>query len=300
MSELRRSRARVRVGFVCGVCALVVALLAASGSAGARVRLSESLLSQNTLSQNSEQVAYSAGLGFNRMMEADVAPARHLAGSPATCVARSRALGSSRVAYAALVRRVAVIRKAPLGSSPEVGRFGRLNQNGFRSVLAVIGRHSSSHCTTDWYRVGLPVLPNGTTGWVRAWAVQPYRVRSRVAVDLSQRRLRLYRDGKLALQTTIAVGAPATPTPLGRYFVNERYVLPDASGPFGPNALGISAHSDVLSHVWVEDGPIGIHGTNEPWSIGRAASHGCIRVPNSVMPRLFRLAPAGTPVVVSS
>jgi lipoprotein-anchoring transpeptidase ErfK/SrfK len=55
----------------------------------------------------------------------------------------------------------------------------------------------------------------------------------------------------------------------------------------------------VLQHVWVEDGPIGIHGTNEPWSIGRAASHGCIRVANDEMRRIFRLAPAGTPVIVA-
>jgi lipoprotein-anchoring transpeptidase ErfK/SrfK len=125
-------------------------------------------------------------------------------------------------------------------------------------------------------------------------------VRSRIVVDLSKRSLRLYRSGTLALQTPVAVGASATPTPLGRYFVNERYELPDARGPFGPAALGISAHSTVLQHVWVQDGPIGIHGTDEPWSIGRAASHGCIRVANSVMRRLFSLAPAGTPIVVTA
>jgi lipoprotein-anchoring transpeptidase ErfK/SrfK len=110
--------------------------------------------------------------------------------------------------------------------------------------------------------------------------------------------LRLYRSGSLELATRVAVGASATPTPSGRFFVNERYTLTDARGPFGPAALGISGHSNVLQQVWVENGPIGIHGTNEPWSIGRAASHGCIRVANDVMGRLFRLAPAGTPIVV--
>jgi lipoprotein-anchoring transpeptidase ErfK/SrfK len=204
------------------------------------------------------------------------------------------------VAYAALVDRQAVIRKAPQGRAPVVARLGRLDQNGFRAVLSVIGTHSSGQCTPGWYRVELSILPNGTTGWVRAWAVRIYRVRSRIVVDVSQRRLRLYRSGKLVFETRAAVGASATPTPLGRYFVNERYVLPDARGPFGPNALGISAHSNALQHVWVEDGPIGIHGTNEPSSIGHAASHGCIRVANDVMRRLFSLAPAGTPVIVKA
>ena len=253
---------------------------------------------QARLSEGSRQAAYSAGLGA--IAPAAIPVSRRVAQTPARCRETTSAVGSARLAYAALVTQNAVIRRAPQAGSPVVTRLGRLNVNGLRQVLGVIGTHSSAACTTDWYRVQLAVVPNGTTGWVRAWAVRTYRVRSRIVVDLSERRLRLYRSGQLALETPVAVGASATPTPRGRYFVNERYALPDASGPFGPAALGISAHSDVLRAVWVEDGPIGIHGTNEPWSIGRAASHGCIRVANDVMRRLFRFAPAGTPIVVVS
>jgi hypothetical protein len=282
------------VGLGVGATGLLVAalLLAAPGSAE-RVKLSE----------GSHQVAYSAGLGVSHL------DARRLAGVPvsdrhvgatARCVSVARPLGSSRVAYAALVKRHTVIRKEPQARSSVVGRAELANVNGFRQVLAVIGVHSGSSCKADWYRVELPALPNGTTGWVRAWALQTYRVHSRIVVDVSQRRLRLFRSGKLAFETPVAVGASATPTPLGRYFVDERYVLPDARGPFGPSALGISAHSDVLKDVWVQDGPIGIHGTNEPSSIGHAASHGCVRVANDVMTRLFPLAPAGTPVIITA
>jgi lipoprotein-anchoring transpeptidase ErfK/SrfK len=274
----------------CAVLGLVL-LVAATGSA-ATVKLSE----------GSHQVAYSAGLGSRAL--ASVPLSERMAAAPHAksrqCTAAARAIGSSSVAYAALVQRDTVIREQPEGHARVVGRTGRLDANGFQQVLGVIGLHSGARCAADWYRVQLSVLPNGTTGWVRAWAVRTYRVRTRIVVDLSQRRLRLFRAGKLAFETPVAVGASATPTPLGRYFVNERYVLPDASGPFGPSALGISAHSNVLQHVWVQDGPIGIHGTNEPWSIGRAASHGCIRVANDVMRRLFPLAPAGTPVVVTA
>lgn len=248
------------------------------------------------LSEGSGQVAYAAGLGIGRLV--DLRVSRPPARAVSRCRPAARNLGSARVAYAALVRDHALIRKEPNAHSAIVSRAGRLNQNGFREVLGVIGTFSGARCTADWYRVEVPVLPNGTRGWVRAWAVQTYRVRSRIIVDISQRRLRLFRSGKLIFETAVAVGAPATPTPLGRFFVNERYVLPDSSGPFGPAALGISAHSDALQNVWVEDGPIGIHGTNEPWSIGHAASHGCIRVSNLVMRRLFLVAPAGTPVLV--
>ena len=84
------------------------------------------------------------------------------------------------------------------------------------------------------------------------------------------------------LATTAAVGAAATPTPTGRYYVNQRLIPDDPGGPFGPGAIGISAFSNVLTG-WTQGGPIAIHGTNEPWSIGHAVSNGCIRVPNPVL-----------------
>ena len=49
---------------------------------------------------------------------------------------------------------------------------------------------------------------------------------------------------------------------------------------------------------WAQGGPIAIHGTNQPWSIGHSVSNGCIRLPNTVLERLFRGALAGTPVVI--
>ena len=70
-----------------------------------------------------------------------------------------------------------------------------------------------------------------------------------------------------------------------------------STGPFGPAAIGISAYSTVLTG-WTQGGPIAIHGTNEPWSIGHAVSNGCIRVRNPVLRRLFKVTPAGTPVVI--
>ena len=281
MSRPRRSRY-----VLSAISAFGGAFLVTVPGSGATVKLSE----------HSAQPAYSAGLGFRVSSRV----AQPVTSSNVRCAGRVRALGSAKVAYAALIRNEADFHAEPQSRSPVVARSGRININGFRAVVAVIGVHLGARCSPDWYRAQLPVVPNGKTGWVRAWAVQTYRVHSRIEVDITQRRLRLFRWGRLALQARVAVGAAATPTPVGRYFVNERYVLPDVRGPFGPNALGISAHSTVLQHVWVEDGPIGIHGTNEPSSIGYASSHGCIRVDNAVMRRLFPLAPAGTPVIIKS
>lgn len=269
-------------------CALCLAFLVAGCGSGSNVRLSE----------DSRQAAYPAGPGDRRLSQ--VPTVRRLAKAQGPCRGAVTTLGSSSVAYAATVNREAVIRAQPQGGASVVARLGRLDKRGFREVLGLMGVNSSSRCTPAWYLVRLSILPNGTTGWVRASAVTTYRVHSRIVVDLSQRRLRLFRSGKLAFETPVAVGSPATPTPRGSYFVNQRYVLPDGSGPFGPHALGISAHSDALQDTWVENGPIAIHGTNEPQSIGQAASHGCIRVANDVIRQLFPLAPAGTPVVVNA
>ena len=123
------------------------------------------------------------------------------------------------------------------------------------------------------------------------------KVRSRIEVDVSARRLTFFRSGRPVFATRVAVGAPATPTPVGRFYVNQRLIPTDPGGPFGPGAIGISAFSNVLTG-WTQGGPVAIHGTNEPWSIGHAVSNGCIRMPNSVLRRIFQAAPAGTPVVV--
>jgi lipoprotein-anchoring transpeptidase ErfK/SrfK len=199
------------------------------------------------------------------------------------------------VTVAAVVRSNAVAYRRP-GTRP-FARFSRLNVNRFPNVFHVVSVLRGSDCRALWYRVQLPIKPNGVIGYVRASAVDTGRVRSRVLVDLSARRLTLFRNGKHTLNTTVAVGSPATPTPTGRYYVNQRLIPADASGPFGPAAIGISAYSTVLTG-WTQGGPIAIHGTNEPWSIGRAVSNGCIRVRNDVLRRLFKVTPAGTPVLI--
>ena len=107
----------------------------------------------------------------------------------------------------------------------------------------------------------------------------------------------LYKDGRKVLSARAAIGASATPTPTGRFYVNQRLIPYDSNGPFGPGAVGISAFSEVLTG-WTQGGPIAIHGTNAPWSIGKAVSNGCIRLRNPVLRRVFAQALGGTPVVI--
>ena len=213
----------------------------------------------------------------------------------AHCRSGVTAMGSGPVTVAAFVRGSARAFRRPAVRA--FAHFDRLNQNGFPTVFRVLGVVRTPDCRPRWYRAQLPMKPNGVTGYVRASAVQVERVRTRLVVDISQRKLTFFRNGKRVLGTTVAVGAGATPTPTGHYYVNQRLIPTDTSGPFGPGAIGVSAFSNVLTG-WAQGGPIAIHGTNEPWSIGHAVSNGCIRVPNSVQKRLFAAVPAGTPVLI--
>jgi lipoprotein-anchoring transpeptidase ErfK/SrfK len=198
---------------------------------------------------------------------------------------------AANASYAAVVRRPLIAFRSP--GHGRIARFGLLNVNGVDTVFAVRG----ISCDARWLHVQLPLRPNGVTGWVRASSVDRIAVSTRIVVDLSDRVVRFYKDGRLALRSRAAIGAAATPTPLGRYYVNQRLIPDDPDGPFGPGAIGISAFSPVLTG-WAQGGPVAIHGTNEPWSIGRAVSNGCIRIPNDVDKRLFAEAPAGTPVII--
>jgi lipoprotein-anchoring transpeptidase ErfK/SrfK len=212
------------------------------------------------------------------------------------CAARPvRELGSARVAFTAFAPRGAVAYRVPGGSA--LARFGRENVNGYPTYFGVVGKRLGADCRTRWYRVQLPIRPNGATGWVRAADVRLSPVDLRIEVDLSRRMLTLFRSGRRLLTATVAVGSSATPTPVGRYYVNQRLVPADASGPYGPGAIGVSAFSPVLTG-WAQGGPVAIHGTNEPWSIGHAVSNGCVRLPNATLARLFRIVPAGTPVII--
>lgn len=147
-----------------------------------------------------------------------------------------------------------------------------------------------------WRQVWLPTRPNGSRGWVRSRAVSLARDPWKLAVNLARRRLTVVRDGRARWQMRIAVGRPATPTPAGRFFVTELLRQPSRAGLYGPWAFGLSAHSQVLERFNGGDGEVGIHGTNLPSLLGRAISHGCIRLRNEDIGRLARVLPLGTPV----
>ena len=215
--------------------------------------------------------------------------------SPACKAGKWKPMRTERRAYGAVALMGLRAFRAP-GRKP-FATFGRLNANGVPTVFGVLAKRVDASCRARWYRVQLPMRPNGSVGFVRASAVTVLPVVTRIEVDLSERTVTFFRRGRPFLTARAAIGSPATPTPLGRYYVNQRLIPTNKAGPFGPGAIGISAFSPVLTE-WAQGGPVAIHGTNQPSSIGRAVSNGCIRIPNAVVRRVFDSTLAGTPVTI--
>jgi lipoprotein-anchoring transpeptidase ErfK/SrfK len=222
-------------------------------------------------------------------------PATTAEPEPRVCTeaAPVRLVGARR-AYAAVVKRTAVAYREP--GAGALATFGQRNVNDYPTIFGVLAKRLDASCRL-WYRVQLPMRPNGITGWVRAADVRVEPVTTRIVVELAARQVILYDEGREVMRARAAIGTSATPTPLGRYYVNQRLIPSDPSGPYGPAAIGISAFSPVLTG-WAQGGPIAIHGTNRPELIGQAVSNGCIRVRNEDLVRLFERARAGTPVLV--
>ena len=144
-----------------------------------------------------------------------------------------------------------------------------------------------------WYRISIPMRPNGTYGWVPAASVTLSPTSSQIVVNVARRTIDIYRRGRHAWHGKVAVGAPGRETPLGHYYVAARFI--PYHDPFlGVFALETSAYSKLTE--WPGGGVVGIHGTSLPQLLGQAVSHGCVRVSNTTARKLRAYAPLGTPI----
>ncbi|MEQ8198863.1 MAG: L,D-transpeptidase [Clostridiaceae bacterium] len=113
-----------------------------------------------------------------------------------------------------------------------------------------------------------------------------FRATYRIVINTQEHTLTLYRDGNVFKTYKVAVGKPSTPTPKGTFRIVNRSINP--GGPFGARWLGLDA----------PNGDYGIHGTNNPYSIGHSVSNGCIRMYNNQVIQLSNLVPIGTEVQI--
>ncbi len=152
---------------------------------------------------------------------------------------------------------------------------------------------------TVWSQVRVPRRGRSNIAWVRRNALDRYRkIRTRLEISRNRYKAKLYRNNKLVWSARIGIGKRGTTTPKGNFYIRNRLITTNSRGPYGPYAMGLSAYSKTLSD-WPGGGIIGIHGTNQPGILPGRVSHGCIRVKNSKIRKLFRMMPAGTPVKIT-
>ena len=118
-----------------------------------------------------------------------------------------------------------------------------------------------------------------------------------IVVSIPERKLVLMEDGAVKKVYLVAVGKASTPSPAGRFTINARVsnptyshhgkvIAPGPKNPVGSRWMGLSVKG------------YGIHGTNEPGSIGKAASHGCIRMGKEDLEELFAQVEVGDAVEI--
>jgi L,D-transpeptidase ErfK/SrfK len=121
-------------------------------------------------------------------------------------------------------------------------------------------------------KIQIPGLPDPNT--------TPYTIQ----ISIKKRKLTLYHNGRLVKIYPIAVGKMLTNTPKGEFMIVNRQYNP--GGPFGVLWMSLSKQG------------YGIHGTNDPSSIGKAVSHGCVRMYNRDVLQLADMVPNGTKVII--
>jgi hypothetical protein len=125
-----------------------------------------------------------------------------------------------------------------------------------------------------------------------ATPVGPKRV---IVVSIEDRKLALMENGQVKKVYSVSVGKPSTPSPVGSFTIDRRVanptyhhagktVAPGPGNPVGTRWMGLSVHG------------YGIHGTNEPKSIGKASSHGCIRMGKADLEEFYGLVQVGDTV----
>ncbi len=244
-----------------------------------------------------------------------LAPTGAYAASPAagSCV---NPAGSSRadVAYRWQSRTTAWRVRPALESVPTHARPGAGARNG---AIASTTQHTGIEAwylvldarqmgATCWLRVRTPGTVASRGGWVDRDAVIAQRLKWQIEVDLSDRRVRMYRNGALLLNKGVVIGATDTPTPTSR--PRAPFAIYDAKAGSASDFTGTwQIATNVLSPSQPTMGRIGLHGrggASLATPLGQAASHGCVRADNATVDAIVRQTGLrgllGVPVVISA
>jgi lipoprotein-anchoring transpeptidase ErfK/SrfK len=210
--------------------------------------------------------------------------------APLSALASVRVVGSGPIAWGKVS-----VRSAPSRDAKVVTTLAQFRPDFHpRTVMALDERLDASGAPA-WYRISVPGRPNGRTGWIPAAAANVEPVDRWLVIYRGSRKFELYVDGVVRRTGPVAVGARGMETPIGLFFVQSRFV-PSKYPILGAFAFETSGYSKLSD--WPGGGVVGVHGTNTPWLIGQAVSHGCVRLRNSDVLALRKLVRVGTPVKI--
>lgn len=238
-----------------------------------------------------------------RMHEASPASEAHVqlvsgAGLDGTAAGDARMPSStSRPAAPSIIVKVTHerdVRSGP-GSGPVIGSLPARSRYLGAEMWAWVQEVSGDR---RYGRVRVPWIDSDRSGWISLEGLPRSSTRIMVRADLSTRTLRVYRSDRVVLTAPMAVGAAGSPSPTGRFWVTDPVPVPSGQPQFGSYAFGISALQPHPPVGWTGPRQMAIHGTNDPSSIGTAASAGCLRVSEQVLRRLRGLLRPGTPVEI--
>jgi lipoprotein-anchoring transpeptidase ErfK/SrfK len=169
-----------------------------------------------------------------------------------------------------------------------VAQVGSRSTFGSATKLAVVGESG------DWLGVISEQLGNRVRGFVRRTRVSLTHTPFSLEVNRSARTLTVWRLGVRLRHIGVAVGAPATPTPRGRFAITDK--LRDFwSAYYGCCVLALSGRQTRDTPGWIGGNRLAIHaGTG----IGLAISNGCLRAATDDMQYLMGLLPLGTQLIV--
>jgi L,D-transpeptidase catalytic domain len=181
------------------------------------------------------------------------------------------------------------VRATPNG--PVVARLSARTEMGSPQTLAVARALPGRR-----FAVITTALANGRLGWVDAApaALRLARTRTTLDVDLSTRLLRVRLGTRVVRKILVGIGAPGSPTPIGRFAVTDKLNGADFSPVYGCCILALSAHQTHLPSGWTGGDRIAIHGG----STAGAVSAGCLHASTAALRYLMRLVPLGAQVVV--
>ena len=188
----------------------------------------------------------------------------------------------------AQVRVASVALHAAPGSNRVLALAQKRTEFGSRTTFAV------TRIRGRWAEVISPLLANDERGFVRRSELKLSRVRVAMDVDLSARRLRVWRGGVIARRLEVAVGALGSPTPIGRFAVTDQLTGFNTSA-YGCCILALSGHQTHLPRGWTGGDRLAIHGGG---GLGSAVSTGCLHAGEADLRWLLRRVPLGTQVVI--